>query len=51
MKTLLKLNQDFEIKNHVYSLKRIIIFYIRFYQQAIERNKKLTTLIENELNK
>ena len=29
-KTLLKLNQDFEIKNHVYSLKRIIIFYIRF---------------------
>ena len=50
-KTLLKLNQDFEIKNHVYSLKRIIIFYIRFYQQAIERNKKLTTLIENELNK
>ena len=34
-----------------YSLKRIVIVYIRFYQRAIERNKKLTTLIENELNK
>ena len=48
-KILSKLREDFEIQNHVYSLKRIIIVYIRFYQQAIKRNKKLTTLIENEL--
>ncbi|MAV78993.1 MAG: hypothetical protein CMC22_02080 [Flavobacteriaceae bacterium] len=49
-KTLLNLNQDFEFQNHVYSLKRIIIVYVRFYQSAIERNKKLAILIENELN-
>ena len=48
-KILSKLREDFEIQNHVYSLKRIIIVYIRFYQQAIKRNKKLITLIENEL--
>ena len=49
-KTLLKLNQGFEFQNHVYSLKRIIIVYVRFYKSAIERNKKLAILIENELN-
>ncbi len=49
-KTLLKLNQDFEFQNYVYSLKRIIIVYIRFYQYAIERNKRLAILIENELS-
>ena len=48
-KILSKLREDFEIQNHVYSLKRIIIVYIRIYQQAIKRNKKLITLIENEL--
>ena len=49
-KTLLTFNQDFEFQNHVYSLKRIIIVYVRFYQSAIQRNKKLAILIENELN-
>ena len=48
-KILSKLREDFEVQNHVYSLKRIIIVYIRIYQQAIKRNKKLITLIENEL--
>ena len=49
-KTLLNLNQDFEFQNRVFSLKRIIIVYIRFYQYAIERNKRLAILIENELS-
>lgn len=43
IKTLLNLNEDFEIKNHMYSLKKIITAYIRFYQKGIERNKKFIT--------
>jgi|TARA_B110000483_G_scaffold223356_1_gene281125 hypothetical protein len=48
--SLLKLYKDSEFRSRVYSLKRIVIVYIGFYQQAFDRNKKLSSLIENELN-
>ena len=48
--SLLKLYNDSEFRSRVYSLKRIVIVYIGFYQQAFDRNKKLSSLIENELN-
>ena len=50
-KTLLKLNKDFEFQNHVYSLKRIILTYSRYFELANDRNKKLKKLIELELKK
>ena len=49
-KTLLKLYKNYEFKNHVYSLKRIVIVLMRFYEMGIDRNKKLSQLINQELN-
>ena len=49
-KTLLKLHKNYEFKNHVYSLKRIVIVFMRFYEMGIDRNKKLSQLIKQELN-
>tara|TARA_X000000950_G_scaffold264296_1_gene337420 strand:+ start:373 stop:1095 length:723 start_codon:yes stop_codon:yes gene_type:complete len=49
-KTLAKLNEDYEFQNHVYALKRIILNYMAFYQIAIDKNGKLSNLIEKELN-
>ena len=34
----------------VYSLKRIVIVLMRFYEIGIDRNKKLSQLINQELN-
>ena len=44
------INKNYEFKNHVYSLKRIVIVFMRFYEMGIDRNKKLSQLIKQELN-
>ena len=49
-KTLLKLHKDYEFKNRIYSLKRIVIAFMKFYELGINRNKKLSQLIKQELN-
>jgi len=48
-KTLLKLHKNYEFKNHVYSLKRIVVVFMSFYEMGIDRNKKLSQLIKQEL--
>mgnify|MGYP001279308440 CR=1 FL=1 len=48
-KTLLKLQKNHEFKNRVYSMKRIVVVFMLFYEQAIDRNKKLSQLIKQEL--
>ena len=49
IKTLLKLHKNHEFKNRVYSMKRIVVVFMLFYEQAIDRNKKLSQLIKQEL--
>ena len=47
--TLKKLNLDFKFKNHVYDLRKIKIYYARFFEIAINQNSKLSSLIHEEL--
>ena len=49
-KTLNKLNSDSIFKNHVYNIKRVILFYVKFYEDALIVNENLSSLINDELN-
>jgi hypothetical protein len=49
-KTLNKLNSDSIFKNHVYNIKRVILFYVKFYEDALIFNENLSSLINDELN-
>jgi hypothetical protein len=49
-KTLNKLNSDSIFKNHVYNIKRVILFYVKFYEDALLVNENLSSLINDELN-
>ena len=48
-KTLNKLNSDSIFRNQVYNIKRVILFYVKFYEDALIVNKNLSSLIDNEL--
>ena len=48
-KILKKLNSDSIFRNHVYNMKRVILFYVKFYEDALIVNKNLSYLINEEL--
>ena len=48
-KTLNKLNSDSIFRNQVYNIKRVILFYVKFYEDALIVNENLSSLIDNEL--
>ena len=48
--TLNNLNLDFRFRNHLYDLRKIKIYYARFFEAAINQNSKLSSLISEELN-
>ena len=48
-KTLNKLNSDSIFRNQVYNIKRAILFYVKFYEDALIVNENLSSLIDNEL--
>jgi len=47
--TLNKLNSDSIFRNQVYNIKRVILFYVKFYEDALIVNENLSSLIDNEL--
>ena len=49
-KTLNKLNSDSIFRNHVYNMKRVILYYIKFYEDALIVNDNLSSLVNDELN-
>ena len=49
-KTLNKLNSDSIFRNHVYNMKRVILYYIKFYEDALLVNDNLSSLVNDELN-
>ena len=49
-KTLNKLNSDSIFRNHVYNMKRVILYYIKFYEEALLVNDNLSSLVNDELN-
>jgi hypothetical protein len=49
-KTLNKLKSDSIFKNHVYDMKRVILYYIKFYEEALLVNDNLSSLVNDELN-
>lgn len=49
-KTLNKLNSDSIFRNHVYNMKRAILYYLKFYEDALLVNDNLSSLVNNELN-
>ena len=48
-KILKKLNSDSIFRNHVYNMKRVILFYVKFYEDALIVNKNLSYLVNEEL--
>ena len=48
-KTLNKLNSDSIFRNQVYNIKRAILFYVKFYEDALIVNENLSFLINDEL--
>ena len=48
-KTLNELNSDLIFRNHIYNLKRVILFYIKFYEDALIINENISSLIDEEL--
>ena len=49
-KTLNKLNSDSIFRNHVYNMKRVILYYIKFYEEALLVNDNLSSIVNDELN-
>ena len=49
-KTLNRLNSDSIFRNHLYNIKRVILFYVKFYEDALLVNENLSSLINDELN-
>ena len=49
-KTLNKLNSDSIFRNHVYNMKRVILYYIKFFEDALLVNDNLSSLVSEELN-
>ena len=49
-KTLNKLNSESIFRNHVYNMKRVILYYIKFYEDALIVNDNLSSLVNDELN-
>ena len=48
-KTMNKLNSDSIFRNHVYNMKRVILYYIKFYEDALIVNDNLSSLVDEEL--
>lgn len=48
-KILNKLNSDSKFRNHIYNLKRVKLYYIKFYEDALLANQNLKSLIKDEL--
>jgi len=49
-KTPNRLNSDSIFRNHLYNIKRVILFYVKFYEDALLVNENLSSLIKDELN-
>jgi len=48
-KTMNKLNSDSIFRNHVYNMKRVILYYVKFYEDALIVNDNLSSLVDEEL--
>ena len=48
-KTLNILNSDSEFRNHIYNLRKVKLYYIKFYEDALNVNQKLSYSIMEEL--
>ena len=48
-KTLKILNSDSEFRNHIYNMRKVKLYYIKFYEDALNINQKLSSSIMEEL--